>query len=67
MILKKVQDKKKTPGTFSTIKKEDIIPIEALKVPGSPKNFIAQNKMMANSPTTYRSNKKATRFPMSPT
>jgi len=43
LLIKKVQDKKKSRSTFSMLRPNEEIQIEPLKMPISPKNHVVNN------------------------
>jgi hypothetical protein len=62
-IIQKAQEKKKSKGTYSTIKPGDDLPLETLRLPTtSPRNFVSNLKPMTYSPNgrkPYRGQKSA--------
>jgi hypothetical protein len=65
LLIKKVQDKKKSRSTFSMLRPNEEIQIEPLKVPVSPKNHVVNNKLSTYSPANGNK-KKAPKFALSP-
>lgn len=68
-IIDKAQNRKKTCGTFSTIRKDESVPItvESLKnTQTTPRNYVAGTKGYTYSPAATRNTKKVSKFAMSP-
>jgi hypothetical protein len=64
IVIRKAQERKKSRSTFSMIRPEDEPLLETLRVPVSPKNHVANNKVATYSPANRK--KKAGKFTMSP-